>query len=128
MDIPQELLYTPNHEWVRIDGSRATIGMTDYVQMEMGLVVFAELPEEGDELQAGDLLGTMESVTAETDVFMPLSGTVVSINRVLGKNPHYINRFPYGSGWLIQIEMNKPEELEALWSAEKYADVFEERL
>ncbi|MEY9095509.1 glycine cleavage system protein GcvH [Paenibacillus sp. RC84] len=128
MDIPQELLYTPNHEWVRVDGSRATIGLTDYAQMEIGMIVFAELPEEGEELQAGDLLGTMESVTAEADVFMPLSGTIVSTNRELVKNSHYINRFPYGSGWLIQIEMNKPEELEALWSAEKYDEVFGERL
>ncbi|WP_068776230.1 glycine cleavage system protein GcvH [Paenibacillus sp. FJAT-26967] len=124
MEVPKELLYTPKHMWVRIEEERAVIGLTDYAQLEMGMVVFADLPQEGDEVTAGDYLGSMETVTDESELFAPLSGKVVSANWLLRKEPHFINRFPYGSGWLFVMEYNNPEELELLWTAERYAEIY----
>ncbi|MCR8645659.1 glycine cleavage system protein GcvH [Paenibacillus sp. N1-5-1-14] len=124
MEAPDHLKYTPNHEWVRTIGNRAVIGITDFAQEELGMIVFAELPHVGDELKIGAPLGSTESIKTVTEVLAPLSGKVVAVNTLLGKMPSRINQSPYDQGWLVEIEVADPAELETLWDATKYADVY----
>ncbi|WP_019536267.1 glycine cleavage system protein GcvH [Paenibacillus ginsengihumi] len=124
MEVPSELLYSENHEWVRVEGNRAVIGVTDFAQMEFGTIVFVELPEEGDELQAGEPFGSMESVKTVTEMYAPVSGKVVSVNRQLASNPGEINMSPYGQGWMIAVELSDGKELERLWDSDKYKQTY----
>jgi glycine cleavage system H protein len=124
MEVIQGLKYSENHEWVRVEGNRAVIGMTDFAQEEFGMVVFVELPEAGDMLQAGEPFGSMESVKTVSELYAPVSGKVVEVNAKLQKDPGGINMSPYGEGWMIVIEMSDPSELERLWDAEKYEDTY----
>lgn len=120
MEVLNNLKYSENHEWVRIEGNRAVIGMTDFAQEELGMIVFAELPEIGDTLKAGEPFGSMESVKTVSEMYAPISGKVIDINRKLQENPGVINLSPYESGWMIVVEMADPTELDKLWDADKY--------
>ncbi|WP_284643973.1 glycine cleavage system protein GcvH [Paenibacillus silviterrae] len=124
MDVISHLKYSENHEWVRVEGKRAVIGVTDFAQDELGMVVFAELPEIGDELKAGEPLGSLESVKTVSELYAPISGKVIDINVKLLENPGIINLSPYESGWLIVVEMADPSELDQLWDAEKYKETY----
>ncbi len=120
MSYPSEFLYTKDHEWVRLEGETATIGITDYAQKELGDIVFVELPKVGDHLTAAEPLGAIESVKAVSDVFAPISGTVEAINAQLQDKPEIVNSDPHGEGWLIRVRVADPKETERLMNAEAY--------
>lgn len=117
MDMPAHLLYTPDHLWVRIDGNRAMIGITEYAQEELGIVVFAELPPLGEKVRTGLYMSMVESAKQDMDIIAPVSGTVVLVNQALASNPMHINTSPYEYGWILVNEMSRPEEMEKLWDA-----------
>lgn len=123
MDILGELKYSKDHEWVRLDGNLAVVGITDYAQAELGDVVFAELPNVGKVLNQKDQLAVIESVKAVSDVFSPISGTVEEVNTALEDTPELINDDCYGSGWIAKIKINDPSELDDLLSAEEYREL-----
>lgn len=120
-----ELKYSKEHEWVKLEGDRAYIGITDYAQDSLGDIVFVELPEEGEELEAGDVLGAVESVKAASDIYAPISGKVVEVNEELEDAPEMINEEPY-EAWIAVLEISDPSELEDLLSAEEYEKLCEE--
>ncbi|MBI4196330.1 MAG: glycine cleavage system protein GcvH [Deltaproteobacteria bacterium] len=120
MNFPEDLKYSKEHEWVRVNGNMATIGITDYAQDQLGEVVFVELPAEGEELQKNDTFGVVESVKSVSDVFSPLSGKVIEVNDPLSDTPETVNEDPYGEGWLVKVEVTNPKELGTLMSAEHY--------
>ncbi|WP_224981747.1 glycine cleavage system protein GcvH [Geomonas agri] len=122
MDFPEELKYSKEHLWVRVEGDRAVIGITDYAQVELGNVTSVELPEAGDELEQDDSFGSIEARKTVADLYAPLSGTVLEVNTELGTAPEFINDDPYDAGWLVVIEMADSEELNLLMSAELYED------
>ena len=117
---PQDLLYTKEHEWLRINGDMGTVGITDHAQKELGDVVFIEFPQVGAKVQAGKPMGTIESVKAVSELFSPASGEVVEVNSSLLASPEVVNADPYGKGWLIQVRLD-PKAGEGLMSAEQYA-------
>lgn len=123
MNVPQDLQYTKSHEWVRVEDDVATIGITDHAQEELGDVVFIELPEEGDNLSAGDTFGTIESVKAVSDLYAPVGGEVVEVNGALNDTPESVNEDPYGEGWILKIRFSEQGDL---LSAEEYERVVEE--
>lgn len=110
MNVPADLLYTPTHEWVRIEGDIATIGITDHAQSELGDIVFVELPNAGRVLQVGDTFGSVESVKTVSDVYAPVPGEVTEANAALGAQSELLNSDPYGAGWLIKIRVSSPVE------------------
>jgi glycine cleavage system H protein len=116
---PVELLYTKEHEWLRADGDKATVGITDHAQKELGDVVFVEFPQVGTKVQAGKPMGTIESVKAVSEIFSPVSGEIVEINSALNGSPEAVNTDPYGKGWLVLIRMDKTPP-EGLLTAEQY--------
>lgn len=118
--IPAELKYSKDHEWVRIEGNRAYVGITDFAQDELGDIVFVELPESGTMIEVNQTFGTVESVKTVSDLFAPISGKVVEVNSLLVDSPEQVNSSPYGEGWMIVIEMSHPTELSALLNAEAY--------
>ncbi|MCU1503318.1 MAG: glycine cleavage system protein [Ilumatobacteraceae bacterium] len=120
MQIPGELRYSSDHEWVAVDGTRARVGITEYAQEALGDVVYVQVPELGTTVAAGDSFGEVESTKSVSDVYAPLSGTVVAVNDALADAPETINRDPYGSGWLCEIEIADASELEALLDADAY--------
>ncbi|HOX45819.1 MAG TPA: glycine cleavage system protein GcvH [Myxococcota bacterium] len=126
MNIPATLKYTKDHEWVRVDGKRATIGITDYAQEELGDIVNIELPSEGDLVTKEDSFAAVESVKASSEVFAPVSGKVVEVNEPLMDSPETINAEPYDDGWMVRIEMSKPAELDGLMDAAAYTKYVEE--
>lgn len=121
MNVPDDLKYTKEHEWIRIEGTHATIGVTDYAQEHLGDIVYAELPEEGEEITKDETFGVLESVKAVSDCYAPLSGKVVEINSTLGDNPGGVNEDPYGEGWMIKIEMSDPPQVAGLLDHRAYA-------
>ncbi len=123
---PEELLYSPTHEWVRQEGNRAVIGITDYAQSELGDITYLELPKVGDTVEAGQPFGVIESVKADEELFAPVSGTVVAVNQNAVDHPETINDDPYGDGWLIVVEMNDPDELKSLMNAKQYRSMLEQ--
>ncbi|MDP8939965.1 MAG: glycine cleavage system protein GcvH [Actinomycetota bacterium] len=123
MNVPQDLQYTKSHEWVRVEDDVATVGITDHAQEELGDVVFIELPEEGDNLSAGDTFGTIESVKAVSDLYAPVGGEVVEVNGALNDTPESVNEDPYGEGWILKIRFSEQGDL---LSAEEYERVVEE--
>ncbi len=125
MNIPAELLYTEDHEWVRVEGDEAYIGITDFAQGELGDIVFVEVETVDEELDKGDTFGTIEAVKTVSDMFMPVGGTVLEVNEALEDTPDVINKDPYGGGWIIKIKLADTEELEGLLSAEAYKDTIE---
>jgi len=120
MNVPDELMYTKEHEWISVAGDVATVGITDHAQDQLGDVVFVELPDVGAEVGAGQTFGSVESVKAVSDLFAPLSGEVVEINESLTDSPESINEDPYGGAWLIKVKLNNKAELESLMSPEDY--------
>ena len=120
MNVPAELKYTKDHEWVKVDGNIATIGITDFAQGELGDVVFVEVETEGEDLDKEETFGTIEAVKTVSDMFMPVSGKVLEFNPDLEDAPETINSDAYGSGWIIKIEMSDTSELEDLLSASDY--------
>ncbi len=120
MNNPQELKYSREHEWVRVEGNRATVGITDFAQHQLGDVVFVEVPTVGAAVTAGQGFSVVESVKAVSDIYAPLSGTVVAVNDALNDTPEIINGDPYGDGWIAVIEMSNPGELDGLLDAAGY--------
>lgn len=120
METPRELRYTKEHEWVRVDGDRAVVGITDYAQDALGDVVYVDLPDVGAEVRAGQSMGEVESTKSVSDVFAPVSGTVVERNDALSDSPERVNRDPYGEGWMVVVRMSDPTEVEGLLDAEGY--------
>jgi glycine cleavage system H protein len=120
MEFPDDLKYTKEHEWARIDGTRVVVGITDFAQEELGDVVFVELPEIGASVEAEGAFGVVESVKAVSDLFSPISGTIVDVNRALEDQPELVNDSPYGDGWMIVIEASNTAELDRLLSAADY--------
>ncbi|MBE3101741.1 MAG: glycine cleavage system protein GcvH [Firmicutes bacterium] len=119
MKVLEGLLYSKEHEWVKVDGDHASVGITDHAQLGLGDIVFVELPEVGSVFNAGDALGVVESVKAASDVYTPVSGKVLEINEDLIDNPEHINKDPYGS-WMTRLELTDKSELDSLMSAEDY--------
>lgn len=122
MNIPENLKYTAEHEWVSVDGDIATVGITEFAQGELGDIVFVEIETEGEELDAEEIFGTIEAVKTVSDLFMPVSGTVAEINAALEDNPEIINSDPYVEGWMIKIKLSDPSQIDNLMTAEAYAD------
>lgn len=120
MDVPKELLYTEEHEWVLVEDDIATIGITDYAQGELGDIVFVELPAVNDEAKQMEPFGTIEAVKAVSDLFSPVTGTVVEVNSLLEDKPELINSNPYDDGWMIKVKMSDPSELDSLMDAAAY--------
>ncbi len=122
MTIPEGLRYTREHEWIRVlEEGRGRVGITHHAQDELGDVVFVELPRTGDELSGDDVFGTVESVKAVSDLYSPVSGKVTEVNESLEDQPELVNDDPYGEGWMIQVELGDPAELDGLMSAQEYA-------
>jgi glycine cleavage system H protein len=126
MDFPRDLRYTKEHEWARVEGRRVVVGITDFAQEELGDVVFVELPPEQTSVEANGTFGVVESVKAVSDLYAPVSGTVVGVNGALEERPELVNEAPYGDGWMIVIELSQPEELNHLLSAEAYQQYVEQ--
>lgn len=120
MEFPEDLRYTKSHEWVRVGGTKALCGITDYAQHELSDVVYVELPEVGREVQAGEECTVVESVKIAADVYAPVSGTITRVNTELDASPEAVNADPYGAGWLFEIEMSDPAEADALMDADEY--------
>ncbi|HGY57005.1 MAG TPA: glycine cleavage system protein GcvH [Caldithrix abyssi] len=123
MNIPAELKYTKDHEWVKIDGDVATVGITDYAQGELGDVVFVELPAEGDTVEQGGTFGTIEAVKAVADLFSPVSGEVTEVNGALEDAPETVNKDPYGDGWMVKIKISDASQLDELLDAAAYQEL-----
>ena len=121
MSLPEELHYTPSHEWVRIDGDVGTIGITDYAQKELGEIVYLEMPEVGHVFNADEEFGTVESVKAVSELYTPVSGEVVEVNKAAVAEPGIVNDDPFGDGWLIKMKLTTDEEIGKLMTAEQYA-------
>lgn len=120
MDIPSDLLYSNDHEWVKLDDEIATIGITDFAQRELGDIVYVEIETVGDVLEREQVFGTVEAVKTVSDIFMPLSGEVLEFNTELEDTPEAVNDEPYESGWMIKIKMDNPDQLKNLLSADQY--------
>lgn len=120
MNIPSDLLYTKDHEWVKINGDEAIIGITAFAQSELGDIVYVEIETEGETLDKEDVFGTVEAVKTVSDLFMPLSGEIKEFNSQLEDSPETVNADPYGEGWMIKLTMSDPSEADALLDAEAY--------
>ena len=123
MNIPAELKYTKDHEWVRVEGDVATIGITDYAQGELGDIVYVEIETEGEELDAEEVFGTVEAVKTVSDLFMPVSGEVIEVNGELEDAPETVNSDAYGEGWMIKVKLSDASEVDGLMSADDYKDL-----
>ncbi|MDZ4757706.1 MAG: glycine cleavage system protein GcvH [Bacteroidota bacterium] len=121
MNFPENLRYTTDHEWVLVSGDIATVGVTDFAQRELGDIVFVEIESAGKTLNQHEIFGTVEAVKTVSDLFMPLSGDVIEVNKGLDTNPESINSDPYGAGWMVKIKMSNPAEYDSLLSSEAYA-------
>ena len=122
MSIPAELRYSEEHEWVRLDGRTATIGITDHAQTQLGDIVFVELPSDGDTVDAGGEFGTVEAVKTVSSLFSPMAGTIIELNTELETPPEAVNDDPYGDGWMIKIEVADVAEFNALLTSDAYKD------
>ncbi len=120
LNIPEDAKYTKDHEWAKIEGDTAVIGINDYAQDQLGEVVFVELPEIGDSFEKGDEFGTVESVKAVSEIYMPLSGEVIELNNALEDNPEFVNSDPYGDGWIIKVKPTDVSEMDQLMDKTAY--------
>ncbi|MDB5020426.1 MAG: glycine cleavage system protein [Pedobacter sp.] len=120
MNFPSELKYTKDHEWVRINGDEATIGITDFAQRELGDIVYIDINTIGDEVKKDDVFGTVEAVKTVSDLFMPVTGTVLEVNDALNNNPELVNTDAYGEGWMVKISLASGAEIDSLLDAEAY--------
>ena len=123
MNIPANLKYSNDHEWVLVEGNIATIGITDFAQGQLGDIVFVDIQTEGETLDIGEVFGAIEAVKTVADGLMPVSGKIIEINANLESAPESVNKDPYGSGWMIKVEMTNPAELDALMNADKYKTI-----
>lgn len=121
-NIPDDLHYSKDHEWVRVEGNVALIGITDYAQDSLGDVVYVELPKVGDDFAANESFGSVESVKAVSEVFSPVSGEIVGLNETLADAPEKVNQDPYGQGWMIRVQMSNSGEVDSLLTAAEYED------
>jgi glycine cleavage system H protein len=127
MDYPEELKYSKEHVWVRVEGDSAVIGITDFAQEELGAISAIELPDEGDELEQDDSIGSIEARKTVADIYAPFSGIVLGVNQEVIDTPTLANDDPYDSGWLVEVSLNDHEELKGLMTADDYADYVENR-
>lgn len=123
MNFPGELRYTKEHEWVRLDGNTATVGITDFAQDELGDIVFIEFEPVDSELNRDDVFGTVEAVKTVSELFTPISGRLIEVNEDLDGHPEHVNDDPYGKGWMVKIEVNDPSDFDGLLSAKEYQDM-----
>ena len=123
MEFPKELKYTKDHEWVKVNGDEAIIGITEFAQGELGDIVFVEIETVGDTLNAHEVFGTVEAVKTVSDLFLPVSGEIIEKNPELDSNPQLVNTDPYGSGWMIKVKMNNRSDLDSLLSADEYSQI-----
>jgi glycine cleavage system H protein len=123
MDTPDDLYYTDDHEWLRIENGTATVGITDFAQSELGDIVFVELEPSGTELGQDDIFGTVEAVKTVSELYMPVSGTITAINDELELSPEIVNEDPYGEGWMIELELSAPDQVDGLMDAGAYEEV-----
>ena len=123
MNFPENLKYTKDHEWVRIEGNVATVGVTDFAQSELGDIVFVEIETLDEELEKEEVFGSVEAVKTVSDLFMPIGGTVIEINENIESSPELVNSDPYGEGWMIKIEINEASDIENLLTAEAYSNL-----
>lgn len=124
-NVPANLKYSDDHEWCRVEGEYAYIGITDFAQSELGDIVFVDIPTEGETIAAGDVFGSIEAVKTVSDAFSPVSGVVEEINPAIDADPALVNKDPYGEGWMIKVKMSAPEEVESLLTAEQYDALIE---
>ena len=120
MNVPADLKYTSDHEWIKLEGDIVTIGVTDFAQSELGDIVYVEIETEGEVLNKGEVFGTVEAVKTVSDLFMPLKGEVIEFNKEIESAPEVVNNDPYGAGWMIKVKVDDVAEVEALLSAEAY--------
>ena len=123
MNVKEDLLYTKDHEWVRIEGDEATVGITDYAQSELGEIVFVDVPAIGESIQQFDVFGSIEAVKTVADLNMPMSGTVKEFNDRLDSEPELVNNDPYGDGWIIKISLDDQREVANLLTPEQYKEI-----
>lgn len=123
MTFPEDVTYTKDHEWVRVEGEKGTVGITDYAQGELGDIVFIELPKIGQQVKQGESFGTVEAVKAVSDLFAPLSGEIVEVNTELDKKPEVVNKDPYRSGWMVRIHIRDKGEIKNLLDAKRYREL-----
>ena len=121
MNLPDNLRYTKDHEWVRIEGDEATVGITDFAQQELGDIVYVEIETVGQSLEEGAVFGTVEAVKTVSDLFLPISGTITEVNPNLNSNPELVNSDPYGEGWMVKIKVNNAADNDALMDSQAYA-------
>jgi glycine cleavage system H protein len=120
MNVPEELLYTKDHEWLRVEGEIGYVGVTDFAQGELGDIVFIEIETVGETLKKEEVFGSIEAVKTVSDMFMPVSGEIIEMNPALDESPDIINKDPYGKGWMVKIKITNPTEVSELLTAEKY--------
>ena len=123
MNIPSDLKYTKDHEWVKVEGNVATVGITAFAQGELGDIVYIEVETEGEKLDQEEVFGSIEAVKTVSDLFMPVSGEIISFNDALEQDPETVNNDPYGAGWLIKIDMSDAAQVEGLLSADQYQEL-----
>ncbi len=123
MNIPQELKYTKDHEWVKIDGNIATIGVTDFAQGELGDIVYVEVETVGETMEREEVFGTVEAVKTVSDLFLPLAGEILEFNETLEDTPEKVNTDPYGDGWMVKMQISDENEISSLMSADEYKDL-----
>ncbi|MBS1582298.1 MAG: glycine cleavage system protein GcvH [Bacteroidetes bacterium] len=123
MNIPADLKYTKDHEWIRVEGGEAVIGITDFAQGELGDIVFVDITTEGQEVAEHAVFGTVEAVKTVSDLFMPVTGTVLAVNPALADDPASVNKDPYGAGWMVRIQVKNAADLDGLLSADAYKAV-----
>lgn len=123
MNVPENLKYTKDHEWIRVEGDVAVIGVTDYAQSQLGDIVYVEIETEGDELDKEEVFGTIEAVKTVSDMYMPISGEVIEVNEDLEDAPDSVNKDPYGDGWMIKVRISDESQLEDLLSVEAYKEL-----
>jgi glycine cleavage system H protein len=123
MNFPDNLRYTKDHEWIRLEGNTAVVGITDFAQGELGDIVYVEIETVGKSLQANAVFGTVEAVKTVSDLLLPVAGTINEINPVLGKSPELVNTDPYGQGWMVKMTVNNPADIDSLMDAEAYGNL-----
>jgi glycine cleavage system H protein len=123
MNFPDNLRYTKDHEWIRIEGDEATIGITDFAQHELGDIVYVEIETVGQELKEGDIFGTVEAVKTVSDLYLPVSGSITEVNPKLNSNPELVNNDPYGDGWMVKMKVTNTEDLNSLMDAPAYQNL-----
>jgi glycine cleavage system H protein len=122
LQLPDDVRYTEDHEWARVEGEQAKAGISDYAQDQLGDIVYVELPQTGDSFDKGQEFGTVESVKAVAELYMPVGGTILAVNSALEKSPELVNKDPYGDGWMIEIEPSDPAQFDALMKKDVYLE------